>query len=68
MSYAAVEKQLHSVPEEYLDELSEYIESILYKANRRKSANVGDTSCHFGAIKALIDGMKAQKSMRDEWR
>ena len=31
MSYATIEEQLRSLPEEYLDEISNYIEFIVFK-------------------------------------
>ncbi len=68
MSYSTVEKQIHSVPEEYLDEVAEFIDYVLFKVNKKKSADIpNDTSGYFGSITKPIDGLEAQRGMRDEW-
>ena len=68
MSYTTVEKQIHSVPEEYLDEVAEFIDYVLFKANKKKAADTpNDTSEYFGSITRPIDGLKVQRGMRDEW-
>ena len=67
MSYATIEKQIKAVPAEYLDEIADYIDYVLFKANNRKKANSNNTSKYFGCITEPIDGLTAQRGMRDEW-
>ena len=35
MSYAALEKQLQSLPEEYYEEVSHYVEYLLFRQKKR---------------------------------
>ena len=67
MSYAAVEKQIQAVPEEYLDEVSEYIDYILFKVSKKKAKDSKGTAAYFGSFERPVDGMEAQRSMRNEW-
>ena len=67
MTYATVEKQIHSVPEEYLSEIAEFIDYILFKAEKNKTANASETAVFFGCLKNPIDGMEFQRNVRDEW-
>ena len=68
MSYTAIEKQIHAVPEEYLDDISEFIDYILFKINRDQKTNRKfNTSNYYGCISRPIDGMEFQRNMRDEW-
>ena len=67
MIYAAVEEQIHSVPEEYLNEIAEFIDYILFKAEKNKTENTAKTSSYFGCLKNPIDGMAFQRNVRDEW-
>ncbi len=67
MSYEALEKQIRMLPEEYLDDVSHYVEFIIYRLqlhNKKQSAT--DLSEYFG-IMNLPDGLEAQKEMRNEW-
>lgn len=67
MLYTTLEKQIHSVPEEYLDEVAEFIDYILFKVNKDKNVSViNNTSEYFGCIERKIDGLQIQRSMRDE--
>ena len=68
MSYQAVEQMLRSVPEEDLDEIAAYIESVRrrFEQNRLRN-NSGDAASYFGSLKSLGDGLSIQRKMRDEW-
>jgi hypothetical protein len=68
MSYAMLEKQLQSLPEEYYDEVSQYIEYLLFRQSRESRKNSSSVNnSFFGSIKTLPDGMAIQEAMRDEW-
>ena len=67
MSYVSIEKQIQSVPEEYLEEVSMYIDYVLFKAGRKKEKAEISTSSFFGCIKRPVDGLEIQRSMRNEW-
>ena len=68
MSYATLEKKIKQLPEAYLDEVSDYIEYILFKINApKKDEKPADLSKHFGAVKFKEDGLEMQRRMRDEW-
>ena len=68
MTYATVEKLIQSVPEEYLEEISDYIGYILFKVDRDKEKNKNNSIARFfGCIEESIDGLAIQKEMRDEW-
>lgn len=68
MTYTALEKQIQTVPEEYLDEISKYIDYILYKINYTKlDDKSADSSELFGCIKSPFDVMEIQRRMRNEW-
>ena len=68
MTYSTVEKQIRSVPEEYLDEIAEFADYVLYKARRKQNlSSMEDTSVFFGCITRPIDGLAVQRNMRDEW-
>ena len=61
-----MKERIQSVPEEYLDEISEYIDYILFKVNRQKEENPQNVSRYFGCISKEIDGIKVQRSIRNE--
>ena len=68
MVYAEIEKQIHSVPEEYLNEISEFIDYILFKANKTKNEESQDSlAVCFGSIGKKLDGLEIQKALRNEW-
>ncbi len=67
MSYITLEKQIQSVPEEYLEEVSTYIDYVLFKAGKKKETVSQNTSAYFGCITRPLDGMEIQRSMRNEW-
>ena len=68
MSYAMLEKQLQSLPEEYYEEVSQYVDYLLFRQNnaKRKSEST-EMGSFFGSIKELPDGMKVQGAIRNEW-
>ena len=67
MSYVSIQDRIRAVPEEYLDEVSEYIDYVLFKVSKKKKEASEGTSRYFGAIRKPIDGMEIQRSMRNEW-
>ncbi|MBR5959267.1 MAG: hypothetical protein IKZ99_12960 [Salinivirgaceae bacterium] len=64
MNREEVIEQIKSVPEEYLDEISQYI-SDLMGGNKRKKKSQGLRE--FYGIMNLGDGLEIQKQMRNEW-
>ncbi len=69
MSYEAVLTQVRAVPEACLDEISSYIDYVVYryeKQERAASKPQGKLSKYFGLMD-LGDGLAIQKEMRDEW-
>ena len=68
MSYTVLEDQIRALPEEYLEEVSHYIEYILFREQQLKAESSAHThQDYFGSLKNLPDGMAAQRSMRSEW-
>ena len=65
MTYSAIESQIRSLPEEYLDEVSDYIEYILFKANKNKVRSKNSSS-YFGSIGNSVDGLEFQRNIRNE--
>ena len=65
MSYDAVVEQVRSVPEEYLDEISQYISDLMSIREVRGKNNRGLRD--FYGIMHLGDGLEIQKQMRNEW-
>ena len=69
MSYEAVLEQVKTDPEACLDEISNYIEYVVYrytKQEQQKPKPKGNLSKYFGLMD-LGDGLAIQKEMRDEW-
>ena len=66
MSYATIEKQLRRLPECCLEEVSRYVEYLIYKQEGMVKQNI-DLEQYFGSIKTLPDGLDFQRSARDEW-
>ncbi len=66
MSYATIEKQLRRLPESCLEEVSRYVEYLIYKQEGMVKQNI-DLEQYFGSIKTLPDGLDFQRSARDEW-
>ena len=67
MSYVTIEKQIQSVPEEYLEEVSMYIDFILFKAGKKQKKESESLSAYFGSFEKPLDGMEVQRYMRNEW-
>ena len=68
MSYTMLEKQLQSLPEEYYEEVSQYVEYLLFRQkNKNVKTETTENNNFFGSIKNLPDGLTAQRAMRDEW-
>ena len=68
MSYATLEEQIRSLPEEYLDEVSRYVEFVLFRYEHRKpETKRKDLGTFFGRLSSLSDGLAFQRRMRDEW-
>lgn len=63
MSRDEVIEQIKSVPEEYLDEISQYISDLM--SAQKKGNNRGLRE--FYGIMHLGDGLEIQKQMRSEW-
>ncbi len=62
MVYAEIEKQIQSVPEEYLNEISEFIDYILFKANKTKKEKSQDSlAVCFGSIEKNWMDLKFRK-------
>ncbi len=67
MSYLTLEEQIRKVPEEYLSDISSYIDYILFRANNKTTNTDPDIKKFFGSLKIGQDGMRIQKELRDEW-
>ena len=68
MSYETLEKQIRALPEDCLDDVSHYVEFILYRLQLRdKKQQASDLSDYFGIMKNMPDGLKAQRELRNEW-
>ena len=58
MSYASLEKKLKLIPEAYLDEVSDYIEFLLFKINAQEENDAKtDLSEFFGSVRIKEDGL-----------
>ena len=68
MSHATLEKQIHSLPEDCLDEVANYIKYVLLRRKVRTETNQSaDLSEFFGSITGLADSTDFQRRARDEW-
>ena len=68
MSYAMLEKQIQSLPEEYYEEISQYVEYLLFRQkNEKRKTESSAIGNYFGSIKDLPDGLAVQGAMRNEW-
>ena len=66
MTYAMLEKQLNLLPESSLEEVSRYVEYLVYKQQHPRQDQSGFDK-YFGSITTLPEGMTFQRSVRDEW-
>ena len=60
MSYTLLEKQIRALPEKYLEDVSDYIEYLLYREQKAKTDSEPQTRQHFGSLTNLPDGLTAQ--------
>lgn len=68
MTYTKLEEKLRALPEECLEEVSQYVEFVLFKYEKeKKNENSKNAYTFFGSIKSLPDGMDLQRRVRDEW-
>ncbi|MBR1497934.1 MAG: hypothetical protein IJ617_09930 [Oscillospiraceae bacterium] len=68
MDYTAIQNKLRCVPENYLPEIDEFIDFLLFRAEQSQEApGKPDFSKYYGSIKSLGDGLEIQRKMRDEW-
>ncbi|MBQ4513844.1 MAG: DUF2281 domain-containing protein [Anaerolineaceae bacterium] len=68
MTYRTLERRIQEVPEEYLNEIADYVEYILYKINHRKTEDSDkEVSAYFGSIKRPMNGLEIQKELRNDW-
>ncbi len=66
MTYTALEKKIRNLPEDCLEEVSHYVEYLLYRqeTGKRKETNLNG---YFGSMENLPDGLGLQRKCRDEW-
>ncbi|MBR0032980.1 MAG: hypothetical protein IJP61_11960 [Treponema sp.] len=69
MSYETVLEQVRSVPEEYLDEVSDMIGYILYRHEKQteRQQKKSGLAEFFGSMQIDIDPLDIQREMRNEW-
>jgi hypothetical protein len=68
MSYEAVMERVKDVPEEYLDEVSDMIEYVIYRhGNSKNNIKKGNLSEFFGTMKFDRDPLEIQRQLRNEW-
>ena len=67
MSYDTLEKQIRMLPEDCLDDVSHYIEFIIYRMQLRdKKQKAPALSAFFRIMNKLPDGLEAQRGLRNE--
>ena len=68
MTLPMLERQLCSLPEEYYEEVSQYIEYLMVRQEYRKKSRPSPVDIsYFGSLKNLPAGMDLQRSARNEW-
>ncbi|QTQ13887.1 hypothetical protein HRQ91_05135 [Treponema parvum] len=68
MAYETLFEQIKTVPQEYLADIENYVEYILYRYKKNTEQTSGhDLSKYFGSVKIWRDGLALQKEMRNEW-
>jgi hypothetical protein len=67
MSYATLEAQIKTLPEDCLEEVSRYIEFVLFKNEQKSMEEESDLSSFFGSVKSFPDGLSFQREARNEW-
>ena len=66
-SDSKLEKMLKSVPEDCLDEISNYIDYLLYKRGIKVNECEEDIVDCFGSLSLTVDPLEFQRSVRGEW-
>ena len=69
MNYDVVLTQVKAVPEACLAEISNYIDYVVYRYEKKEQETIsqkGNLSKYFGLMD-FGDGLAVQKEMRDEW-
>lgn len=68
MSYDSMVEQIKAVPQEYLVEIENYIQFVLYRhtlgLKNNKSKNL---TKYFGSVNFQKDGLSIQRELRNEW-
>lgn len=68
MSYDTMVEQIKAVPQEYLADIENYIQFILYRYNQTLNAKTATNfSKYFGSVRFNKDAREIQKEMRNEW-
>ena len=68
MSHAILEEQVRALPDECVEEVSRYIEFVMYLRKKvSEEQSEYDISSFFGSVSSLPDGMELQREARDEW-
>ena len=66
--YETFFEQIKTVPQEYLADIENYVQYILYRYKQNvEQHSQQDLSKYFGSIKIQHDALTMQKEMRDEW-
>ena len=68
MSHAMLEEQIKALPEECLEEVSLYIDYIIFRQQKKKlDEQNSNLVSFFGSIDSLPDGIELQRGVRSEW-
>ena len=68
MSYDSMVEQIKAVPQEYLEEIENYIQFVLYRYTLSVKSNKDkNLSKYFGTVNFQKDGLSIQKEMSNEW-
>lgn len=68
MNYETVLTKVRTAPEVCLDEISKYIDYVLYRyEEQEKEKKKGNLSEFFGVLQIDGDPLEIQKEMRNEW-
>lgn len=68
MSYETMVEQIKTVPQEYLVDIENYIQFVLYRHNLNcKTEKKKNLSKYFGSVNFDKDALVLQKEMRNEW-
>lgn len=68
MSYDSMVEQIKAIPQEYLSEIENYIQFVLYRYNlTEKQNNKKNLSRYYGSVSFKKDALSLQKELRNEW-